>query len=112
MDYITLGKNIKRFRLQAELKQEALAELVDCSARHIGKIENGQNIPSLEVTVAIANALNVGVDQLLYGDLINRTDYFIQELVSYTEGFDDKDKLTTISMIKSLTGILKEFKKN
>ena len=112
MDYITLGKNIKKFRAQANLTQEELAEIVGCSDRHIGKIENGRNIPSLEVTVAVANALNVGVDQLLYGDLVNRTDFFVQELVSFTAGFDDKDKLTTLSMMKALIGILKEFKKN
>jgi transcriptional regulator with XRE-family HTH domain len=112
IDYTAFGKNIRKFRAQAELTQEELSELVGCTDRHIGKIENGQNIPSLEVTVAIANALNVGIDQLLYGDLVNRTDYFIQELVSCTEGFDDKDKLTTITMIKSLTAILQEYKKN
>jgi len=112
MDYITLGRNVRRFRAQADLTQEKLAEMVGCTDRHIGKIENGQNVPSLEVTVSIANALNVGVDQLLYSDLVNRTDYFIQELVSCTDGFNDKDKLTAISMVKSLVSILKEFKKN
>ena len=112
IDYIALGKNIKKFRAQADLTQEALAEIVGCTDRHIGKIENGQNVPSLTVTVAIANALNVGVDRLLYGDLVNRTDYFIQELVSCTEGFEDKDKLAALTMIKSLVTVLKDFRKS
>jgi len=112
IDYGSLGKNIKKFRLQAELTQEALAALVGCSDKHIGQVENGKNIPSLAVTVGIANALKVGVDQLIYGDLSNRTDYFIQELVTYIEGFDYKDKLTALRMVKSLVSILQEYKRN
>ena len=112
MDYVLLGKNIKKFRAQAGLKQEALAEIVGCSDRHIGKIENGQNVPSLDLIVGIANALDVGVDQLVYGDLSNRTNYFIQELVTYIDEFDDKDKLTALSMVKSLVSILWEYKKS
>jgi len=112
MDYMTLGKNIRKFRAQAGLTQEALAEIVGCTDRHIGKIENGQNVPSLEVTVSIANALNVGVDQLLYGNLVNRGDYFVQELASCVEGFDDKDKPNALNMIKSIVAIVGEFKTN
>jgi len=112
MDYKSLGSNIRARRALAKMTQRDLAEKVDCSERHIGQIENGKNVPSLALVVGIANALNVGIDQLVYGDLANRTDYFIQELVTYTEGFDDKDKLTTLSMIKSLIAILKEYKKN
>jgi transcriptional regulator with XRE-family HTH domain len=108
IDYISLGKNIKKYRLAAELTQAKLAEIVGCSDRHIGKIEGG-NIPSLAVTVAIANALNVGIDQLVYGNLDNPMDYFIRELVSLTEGFEVKKKLLSIELTKSLVSVLKEY---
>lgn len=110
LDYITLGKNIKKHRTLAGMTQEQLAVLVDRTDRHIGQIEKGKNTPSLAVTVAIANALNVGIDQLVYGDLDNRTDYFIQELVSLTEGFVGKEKLMSIEMVKALVAVLKDFK--
>ena len=109
IDYVLLGKNIRKYRTQEELTQEKLGELVGCSDRHIGRVEHGQNVPSLEITAAIARALNVGIDQLVYGELPERTDYFIQELVSYTEGFDGKDKLMAIAMVKSLVSIIKEY---
>lgn len=109
LDYIALGKNIKKHRALAGMTQGQLAELVGCSDRHIGQIESGKNIPSLAVTVGIANALNVGIDQLVCGDLKNNTDYFIQELVSLTEGFAAKDKLMSIEMVKSLITVLKDF---
>ena len=108
-NYELLGKNIRKYRLQAEYTQEELAELAGCSDRHIGKIENAQNIPSLEMAAAIADALKVDIDRLRHGDQPERTDYFIQELVSLTEGFDGKDKLMAIAMVKSVVSIMKEY---
>jgi transcriptional regulator with XRE-family HTH domain len=110
IDYKSLGRNIRKHRALADLTQEKLAEIVGCTDRHIGQIENGKNIPSLAVTVSIANALNVGIDRLLYGDLKNRTDYFIQELVSLTEDFEARDKLMSIELVKALVAVLQEFK--
>jgi transcriptional regulator with XRE-family HTH domain len=110
INYVSLGKNIKKHRALAEMTQEKLAEFAGCTDRHIGQIEGGKNVPSLAVVVAIANALNVGIDQLLYGDLQNRTNYFIQELASLTEGFEAKEKLMAIEMTKALMAIIKEFK--
>ena len=110
IDYDSLGKNIRKHRTLAELTQSKLAEMAGCSDRHIGKIEQGQNIPSLEITEAIANALNVSVDRLIHGDHSMRTDFFIQELISLTENFDGKDKLMAIEMVKALIKILRDFK--
>jgi transcriptional regulator with XRE-family HTH domain len=110
LNYVFLGKNIRKHRAIAAMTQEKLAEIVGVSDRHIGQIENGKNIPSLAVVVGIANALNVGIDRLIYGDLANRTDYFVQELAELTEGFDSKDKLMSIEMVKALVAVLQEFK--
>ena len=65
MDYKTLGQNIRRLRVTQGFRQEDLAEKCECSASHIGQIENGRVKPSLEMTVRIANALNATTDQLL-----------------------------------------------
>ena len=69
MNYIALGKNIKKYRHIAGLRQEDLAELCDCSTSHIGQIENNRGIPSLEMVVNIANALHTTVDQLVLDSL-------------------------------------------
>jgi len=110
MDYAKLGKNIRKFRVLAELTQKQLAETVGCSDRHIGQVEIGKNIPSLEMTVAIANALNVGIDQLVYGDLYNRKDYFIEEIAALTEGFAGKDKVMAIEMTKAIVTVIKDLR--
>lgn len=65
MDYKTLGKNVKKYRLLREMRQEDLAAICDCSVSHIGHIEGGHGKASLEMVVHIANKLDVTVDQLL-----------------------------------------------
>ena len=65
MNFIALGKNIRKKRKSLKLTQETLAEKCNCSSGHIGMIENAKTIPSLEMTVQIANALGVTVDMLI-----------------------------------------------
>ena len=59
MDYIILGKNIRKYRLMHGFTQEKLADKCGCSNSHIGQIENARGIPSLDMVVRIANALSV-----------------------------------------------------
>ena len=68
MDYVALGKSIKKFRRIADLTQEDLADFCDCSASHIARIELGISIPSLDMMVRIANALHVTIDKLVNRD--------------------------------------------
>ena len=65
MDYELLGANIRKYRVNLGMKQEELAEKVECSSTHIGMVENANSKPSLEMVVKIANALQVTPDQLL-----------------------------------------------
>ena len=111
INYELLGKNIRKLRTSADMTQRQLAELVGVTDRHIGQVEAGKNVPSLSVTVAIANALNVGVDQLLYGDLENREDYFIKELNSLTEGFNKNHKAMIMELVNAIVTVLKSYKK-
>ena len=51
MDYVVFGENVRKYRKIANMTQESLAEMCDCSIGHIGQIENGNNIPSLDIAV-------------------------------------------------------------
>ena len=39
MDYVVLGKNIRKYRQMRGMRQEDLAEICDCGNSHIGQIE-------------------------------------------------------------------------
>lgn len=47
MDYITLGKNVRKYRLICGFNQEELAGKCSCSNSHIGQIENARDIPRI-----------------------------------------------------------------
>ena len=76
-DYKALGANIRKRRKEKKLRQADLAEMVDVSDSHIGRIENGKGVPSLAKLAAIANALDTGIDRLVYGNLKNKTDHLM-----------------------------------
>ncbi len=71
IDYIALGKRIKNKRTEQELTQEQLGELCELSAAHIGHIERGTRILSVDVLFRIAQVLNVSVDYLLFDSVEN-----------------------------------------
>lgn len=65
MDYIALGKRIRKQRKSAKLTQAGLADKVGLSPSFLGHVERGNRKASLETVVAIANTLHVSVDMLL-----------------------------------------------
>lgn len=71
MDNIALGKRIREARLKNGLTQEQLAERADIAIYYLGEIERGVKTPSLRVFVALAEALNVSADLLLYDSIIS-----------------------------------------
>lgn len=65
MDFDSIGRNIRKFRLEKNLRQEDLAEQTGLSSNYIGMVERGEKTPSLETLIHIANALQVSADMLL-----------------------------------------------
>ena len=61
----TLGRNVKRFRLQKKLTQEQLAFEAEIDLTYVGGIERGKRNPSLLVMARIAHALGVHLTKFL-----------------------------------------------
>lgn len=66
MDYYEIGQRIRRIRKARGLSQEQLAEKVEISTTHMSHIETGNTKLSLPVFIAVAEALEVQTDSLLY----------------------------------------------
>lgn len=47
MDYSSIGRNIRKYRLEKGLRQEALAEMTNLSPNYIGMLERADKLPSL-----------------------------------------------------------------
>ncbi|WP_298736249.1 helix-turn-helix transcriptional regulator [uncultured Subdoligranulum sp.] len=65
MDWSSIGRNIRYYRLEQDLRQEDLAEAIGLSGNYIGMVERGEKIPSLETLVAILNVLHISADMVL-----------------------------------------------
>lgn len=65
LDYAAIGRNIRTIRKTRNLSQEQLAEKIWISTTHMSHIETGSTKLSLAVLVDIADALQVGTDELL-----------------------------------------------
>ena len=76
MKYDSIGRNIRKFRLERKLRQEDLAEKTGLSVNYIGMIERGEKMPALDTFIGILNALGVSADMVL-ADVVD-TGYVIK----------------------------------
>ncbi|OGT89290.1 MAG: transcriptional regulator, partial [Gammaproteobacteria bacterium RIFOXYB2_FULL_38_6] len=58
-------KKIRKYRKEARLTQEELADKVGISRTYMGYIEQGRSVPSLEVLEKIARVLKVKPSELI-----------------------------------------------
>ncbi len=63
-DINKIGSVIKKYRLEKQMSQEALSEIVDITPTHLKHIESGHRRPSVEVMFAIFNELNIPFEEL------------------------------------------------
>ena len=109
MDYKTLGKNIRKYRLILGWKQEYLAEKCGCSDSHIGQIENARGIPSLDMVVRIANSLSVTVDQLLKESYSNPEVVYLRELAERIEKYPVARRIQACEALMAYLDSLEKF---
>ncbi|MCL2661985.1 MAG: helix-turn-helix domain-containing protein [Oscillospiraceae bacterium] len=69
INYVAMGERIRRARENARLTQWQLADICFLSAAHMGHIERGSRLPSLEAVFRISKALNISMDYLISDSL-------------------------------------------
>ena len=60
-----IGLNFRVERTKRTLSQEKFAELANVHTNYIGKVERGEQNLTVKKIVALANSLNVPVEELL-----------------------------------------------
>lgn len=102
IDYKELGRRIKQIRQSQNLTQDNLAELVSCNTSHISNIENNHTKVSLNVLLAIANALNTSIDYLLSNQYENSSMALDNEILRAIKDCDNEKKEKILKMIAIL----------
>lgn len=63
-----LGDAIRTARINRNLSQEYLSELLDVTPTHIRHIESGHRRPSIELLFQLARTLDLSLDALIHGE--------------------------------------------
>ena len=102
MDFSSIGKNIRKFRIEKKLRQEDLAERSGLSANYVGMVERGEKIPSLETFISIVNALGVSADMVLT-DVVE-TGYLVKSsmLLDQLEHLSAEDREKIYDVIETM----------
>lgn len=66
MKEITIGNNVKLARIEADLTQQELAELVGVTRQTIGLIEADKYNPTIKLCLMIARVTNKTLDELFW----------------------------------------------
>ncbi len=64
---VQFGRNVARFRNEAGLSQDKLAEKAELDRTYLSGIERGVRNPGIKTVIRLARALRVTVDQLCKG---------------------------------------------
>ena len=105
LDYELMGFQIKKIRKYKRISQAYLAEKTNLSVPYISQIERAIKHASLSTVVNIANALEVTVDRLLYGNQKNNRyeyDEELKELIADCNNYEKRIIYGTMSALKKV----------
>jgi transcriptional regulator with XRE-family HTH domain len=102
----SFGDNLKKIRSTKNISQGELAQLVNMHATHISRYERNITTPSVEILKKLAEALDVTIDELIYGNQDNKLDNTIKdnELISLfkrVQILNDQQKETVKDLLKA-----------
>ena len=99
LNYETIALRIRTIRKNRSITQEELAEKTGLTAMHISNLENNRSKMSLDSLSAIAHALDISTDQLLYGEDTHPVNERYSEVVDYLVDCSDKEMMILIRTI-------------
>lgn len=89
LDYKEIGRRIARRRKQLRWTQAAVEELADLGDKYLSSIETGKSIPSTEVIMRLALALDTTPDEFLVGTARDTGERW-REVAELLRDMDDK----------------------
>ena len=117
MDQIKIGKFISECRKKQKLTQMQLAEKLNITDRAVSKWENGKSMPDSSIMLDLCNELEISVNELLSGEVINMENYNVkaeENLLEMRKQKEDADRQllrleVVIGYISSITFLVNIF---
>ena len=96
-----LGRQIKKYRNERSLSQDALAEKIYVSRQTISNWENDKSYPDVNSLVLLSKVFDVSLDQLIKGDVDKMT-----EQVNNSAGRKEYEQLSLVFTVLLLAIII------
>ncbi len=107
IDYKVIGLRIRELRLAKKWTQAKLAEKSEVESSYISHIERGVTKLSLPTLIAIANALEVTLDELVYTNL-RKSKHISNEIIENLLSDCTPEEISSIvEVIKTTKNVLK-----
>lgn len=104
LDYTEIGQRIARRRKELGLRQAEVCERADINYKYLSCIERATSIPSLEVIMRLALALDTTPDEFLVGS-VRHQDEAWRDVAELLRGMDGRQ----LNLARSfLTWLLKQ----
>jgi transcriptional regulator with XRE-family HTH domain len=87
-------------RLGSGLTQAELAQAVGLSANHLGVLERGEKVPTLETVEAVAKALGVPVTELLAEETTE--DAWVRQLTTIAAGVPPSLRPLVLAVVSTM----------
>ena len=86
-----IGARIRELRHSEKYTQEEFAEIINVAPRHISRIENGVNMPSIETLEKIANVFNLELRDLCNFQHLYDETYLKNSVLEIVNDLNSKD---------------------
>ena len=100
IDYVAIGRRIKKQRKKCKISQSLLAEKINVSVNYISKIECGRTKISLTRLDEIAGIIEISLESLIIGSSTASTDYFSHELSELIKDWPPSKRQKLYSLIE------------
>lgn len=110
LDFKAIGKRIKIARIRTNLTQESVADKIGVTPQHVSNIETGNSSVSLTTLVAIANLLNVSVDELLCDTVLKSKPVFIKEADDIFNDCNEYEVRVLVDVLKATKNSMRNIK--
>lgn len=110
LDFKSIGKRIKIARIRTNMTQESVADKIGVTPQHVSNIETGNSSVSLTTLVAIANLLNVSVDELLCDTVLKSKPVFIKEADDIFKDCNEYEVRVLVDVLKATKSSMRNIK--
>lgn len=90
-----IGQRLRKLRLDRDLTQSDIGEAIERSSEHYGRLERGENLPSIPTLKSLAQFYRLPVDVILglqEPRRENAPEPKIQRLIDSLEDLEEKDR--------------------